>query len=1774
MGAHVSRYLAPEFDGVARFSPWTPATLERAVVRAEHLLEAIRETDGSSEADQLSSFRVTRSQWGEVLTDFTQMVLPGQFLSVPLEFFPRFVSEGRGLVPPLACCTPPAPLGKRQIPLARAAMGILACVMLCDGAIPERLVLAWKLVDGLEPLRLPDVLSAGARPERKGKQESDVETTLRRAHVPATPSAAQSREDVFRLFSAEPVAIDVSASTVLHGEERSIGAVLRMLHELVLSLASAGMLKEAPQAGPHAIIVGVAADTSPRKEDEVLQMTNDQVQAMARGQFSAAAGAMAGWAATSTGALAKAAGVMRKRAHGITSTKGVRAVDAVQSVARAVAAMSRQPFAPPDEESAAEEVPDPENEQEAVERPRRWGKLGVFDLELSRHAEAVCESHPQLRVLLRWLRRAKEWEASPLKDDLGMSAAHDVSLPSLRDVGSAQAWSWRGMVWFFHLLAIGSTLVSPPRSWRPVLNPVRTRGWTDAKKEAEVEARAALTLSAMARALCREFLAATLAVALNDEQHRRQKAWREAKEASLRAQGGEEVVVVFTELPPAQLLANGIARDARRALSTQTALVNARVRATTVLDWAVTHPLPREVLDRCGTRLGPAGAISRRRSLVANNGRDVRGEAVGSTVSRDMSRARRRPSQLVSAMEELKLQQRQLEKRKEEEQARVAEALRQLVRVTFLERADLTRLQKELGARAQDGPWVTRWTFHAVMADVVTQSCIRKYDNVADAIAAEHGASGVGQRRASLRQNAERAELSKRVDEIARRGSQSIVVQPREPERVRQRKMSQFAFVAPSSALDRDEVENGGRGRRSSLSSDLGVSTPRSSVTGAPPPLSLAGVGALEMYERVARRLREVFARNHRDSLSYSLSAVVRTNSVGRGALPTEPATPPKQEEPAASPRRKRASIVERVLTRTMGGAHSSGSTSVNAPPATTRSGRPTPRRSSLVKNDPFREHGLRAAPRGQELLEVVEGVFRAFDPLGEGWVDHLEVVLGIGRLVPGTLEQRLKFLFQVYDVDGSGSLELFELIQVIVNGRSAALEAAAPPGGGRRGSYSGFEVGGISGASQAESLSFAGELASMLDEDGDGVITEEEFIRVLRREPVLLECMGDALTEQHYSSGRRFDLRLLQTIAMRYSHVPHSAVRRTRAKQRRRPSVDLSSLVVPSGLASEGDPSRPAVTLLDRCLSLSQFRRLLLEAFECPADALPLATRVFELFDRDKSGTVDVRELYSGMLRATRGSLHERAMFFFRLFDDDDSGTLTIEEIQSLLAYAQAKKMDISEEEARSVIRALDADNSGTVELNEWMRAVSQQPAILRSISRVFGRTGLFQVDEKQHPWDARGEVDWGHLEDSVKLAGPVAAPLKEKVVSRPAPSKVIPPPPRPAPVVIKSPVSPSPRRPVVLPKRFEAIHPPLEESPALRRFEAHRRWEEQLEEGPQMLMVSGGGASPLHDTVVARVEASPLRDTVVARVDRLLASPLVASRSLIAHKALVAHLPARPATPSEARVHQAEAEVRSAKARVERERRARTRSLRVDPEVRDEPRGSVPMLQLDQLVNTHHHETAREVGKWTEEELARSKDLLQGELRRMDRVFASALAPVLPPGAESTLAPAYGLRQWKTGQTAASDLPPAALQCYRENLLGKLRQRAEEGHGRTASVSLIDVAAIRTGVRRGESVDDIMHRVTQVSRWWKADNLDAGVQKGRLAQRRRLLADTRRMLHDEGPPVQRQSVRTEVDLALSKLLEEEVAPSAPMEMALTRSPIVNIRRLARTTGNLTARF
>lgn len=147
--------------------------------------------------------------------------------------------------------------------------------------------------------------------------------------------------------------------------------------------------------------------------------------------------------------------------------------------------------------------------------------------------------------------------------------------------------------------------------------------------------------------------------------------------------------------------------------------------------------------------------------------------------------------------------------------------------------------------------------------------------------------------------------------------------------------------------------------------------------------------------------------------------------------------------------------------------------------------------RNGYVGREEF-EAGLNAIGISDPL--IIEQNFSAFDHNKDGKINFREFVTGLSVVQKGTMEERLKFLFDAYDVDGSGTLTPDEVYNIF----KASL------------------------ASKGETISTK-EIRDMVDEcfrqidvNGDGEINYEEFKTAVTNQQLMISCFVHYPTDHH----------------------------------------------------------------------------------------------------------------------------------------------------------------------------------------------------------------------------------------------------------------------------------------------------------------------------------------------------------------------------------------------------------------------------------------------------------------------------------------------------------------------------------------------------------------------------------------------------------------------------------------------------------------------------------
>jgi len=113
--------------------------------------------------------------------------------------------------------------------------------------------------------------------------------------------------------------------------------------------------------------------------------------------------------------------------------------------------------------------------------------------------------------------------------------------------------------------------------------------------------------------------------------------------------------------------------------------------------------------------------------------------------------------------------------------------------------------------------------------------------------------------------------------------------------------------------------------------------------------------------------------------------------------------------------------------------------------------------------------------------------------------------------------------------------------------------------------------------------------------------------------------------------------------------------------------------------------------------------------------DASPQVERLFQMFDKDKSGQIDVKEFLIGLSNFTGAGKEEKLKFAFMVFDEDGNGVITKQELLKIL---KANHMASSDSEvirkAETIMMQADKDGDGVISFDEFVVVSKKFPNIL----------------------------------------------------------------------------------------------------------------------------------------------------------------------------------------------------------------------------------------------------------------------------------------------------------------------------------------------------------------------------------------------------------------------------------------------------------------------------
>merc|ERR1712106_1027797 len=121
----------------------------------------------------------------------------------------------------------------------------------------------------------------------------------------------------------------------------------------------------------------------------------------------------------------------------------------------------------------------------------------------------------------------------------------------------------------------------------------------------------------------------------------------------------------------------------------------------------------------------------------------------------------------------------------------------------------------------------------------------------------------------------------------------------------------------------------------------------------------------------------------------------------------------------------------------------------------------------------------------GKKAKVFVDQIFVKFDTDCSGTIDFKEFMLATNMSEAGSPEEKLRWTFKMYDKDGSGGIDVDEMVEIVGNL---------------------YELEGLSKETAAEKAIMSFKL---LDVNGDGELNEDEFVEGCMRDKTLADLLN-----------------------------------------------------------------------------------------------------------------------------------------------------------------------------------------------------------------------------------------------------------------------------------------------------------------------------------------------------------------------------------------------------------------------------------------------------------------------------------------------------------------------------------------------------------------------------------------------------------------------------------------------------------------------------------------
>ncbi|OQS00263.1 transmembrane protein [Thraustotheca clavata] len=292
-----------------------------------------------------------------------------------------------------------------------------------------------------------------------------------------------------------------------------------------------------------------------------------------------------------------------------------------------------------------------------------------------------------------------------------------------------------------------------------------------------------------------------------------------------------------------------------------------------------------------------------------------------------------------------------------------------------------------------------------------------------------------------------------------------------------------------------------------------------------------------------------------------------------------------------------------------------------------------------------------------------------------------------------GSDMDKIKWVFEIYDRDDSGSVEIEEVFQTLHTDKEDLWDQ----------------------------IMFSQQLLGIIDHDYDGRMQFQEFVVACNKVPMFFNCFAGALPIRLSNHPKNIKLKLgLQLLRKLWTYGLESSAQ---VENMKRTSIDISGFI----------------TIISYIFRFARSN---------PIDQ-SLAHRLFKAIDVNGNSSIDFEEFIRGISKLLQGTLDERSKMMHFVLDLDGGGTISKLEIHTILVSRKngleihEVKDLILEENVNEIMASFDENSDGSITYEEFQRAVRNFPHLLDAFQDLLFSGCRLDADFKSLDWLDQHSLD-----------------------------------------------------------------------------------------------------------------------------------------------------------------------------------------------------------------------------------------------------------------------------------------------------------------------------------------------------------------------------------------------------------------------------------------------